>query len=95
MAGKGVHKEVNRTQFVQLRQKQGENVTAYLGRLKSDAKLCSFEVSAPATCGNDACTCANHGVKVSYQDDMVATQLVAGLYNSDHLGKVLSESCLT
>ena len=92
LAVKGVHKEVHRTQFVRLRQKQGENVTAYLGRLKSDAKLCSFEVSAPATCGDGACTCANHGVQVSYRDDMVATQLVAGLYNSDHLGKVLSES---
>ena len=29
---------------------------------------------------------------MSYTDDMVATQLVAGLYNSDHQVKVLSES---
>ena len=29
---------------------------------------------------------------MSYQDDLVSTQLVAGLYNSEHQAKILSES---
>ena len=45
-----------------------------------------------SACADEQCTCANHGIQVSYTDDMVATQLVAGLYNSDHQVKVLSES---
>ena len=89
IAVKGVHKEVHRTQFVNLRGKQGESVTAYLGRLKAESSLCDFRVAAPPSCSDSACTCANYGIYVSYQDDMVATQLVAGLYNSDHQAKIL------
>jgi hypothetical protein len=92
LAVKGVHKEVHRTQFVNVRQKQGELVNAFYGNLKSKASLCDFRVKAPSTCGDNACTCVNHGVYVSFQDEMVATQLVAGLYNNDHQLKVLSES---
>ncbi len=92
VAVKGVHQEVHRTQFVNIRQKQGESVTGYLGRLKSKSSLCDFRVSAPSTCANTDCTCANHGTQVSYQDDMVSTQMVAGLYNTDHQSKVLAES---
>ena len=92
LAVKGVHKEVHRTRFVKLRQKQGESVNSYYGRLKAESSLCDLRVPAPATCGNDACLCANHGVQVLYQDDLVTTQLIAGLYNSEHQAKVLSES---
>ena len=92
IAVKGVHKEVHRTQFVNIRQKQGEQLVGYLGRLKSEAALCDFRVRAPSTCADLNCTCANHGTQVSYQDDQVATQMVAGLYNTDHQAKVLSES---
>ena len=92
IAVKGVHKEVHRTQFVHCKQKQGECLNSYHGRLRAEASLCDFRVSAPTTCDNNGCTCVNHGIKVSYQDDMVATQLVAGLYNADHQSKVLSES---
>ncbi len=92
IAVKRVHKEVHRTQFVNLRNKQGESVTAYLGRLKAESSLCDFRITAPATCSDMNCTCANHGIHVNYQDDMVATQLVAGLYNTDHKVEILSES---
>lgn len=93
IAVKGVHKEVHRTQFVHLKQKQGESINSYLGRLKAEAALCDFYQNAPNTCAaGDACNCTNHGIRVSYQDDMVATQLVAGLYNSDHQAKILAES---
>ena len=43
-------------------------------------------------CVDQNCTCTNHGAYISYQDDMVATQLVAGLYNTEHQAKVLFES---
>ena len=91
IAVKGVHKEVHRTQFVRLSQKQGQSLNAYYGSLKAEASLCDFRVSAPSACTDEECTCANHGIQISYTDDMVATQLVAGLYNSDHQIKGLSE----
>ena len=34
LAVKGVHKEVHRTRFVKLKQKQGESINSYYGRLK-------------------------------------------------------------
>ena len=92
IAVKGLHKEVHRTQFVRCRQKQGECLNAYHGRLKAASSLCDFRVPAPSACADTDCTCAHHGMQISYQDDMVATQLIAGLYNSDHQAKVLSES---
>ena len=92
IAVKGMHKEVHRTQFVHCKQKQGECLNSYHGRLKAESKLCDFRIPAPATCSENTCTCPNHGMQISYQDDMVATQLVAGLYNSEHQAKVLSES---
>ena len=92
---KGVHKEVHRTQCVNVRQKQGELINAFYGNIKSKASLCDFCVKAPSTCSDTECTCANYGVYVSFQDEMVATQLVAGLYNNDHQLKVLSRvQCL-
>ena len=93
IAVKGVHKEVHRTQFVHTRQKQGESHNSYYSTLKSASSFCDFRVHAPSTCAaGDGCNCPNHGMAISYQDDMVATQLIAGLYNSDHKSKVLSES---
>ena len=92
IALKGVHKEVHRTQFVHTKQKQGESYNSYYSKLKSASSFCDFRVHAPSSCTVAECTCPNHGVAVSYQDDMVSTQLIAGLYNSDHKSKVLSES---
>lgn len=92
IAVKGLHMEVHRTGFVSLRQKQGELTNAYLAKLKSKATLCEFHVQAPAQCNDNTCNCTNHGLVLSYEDDMVATQLVAGIYNDDHQVKVLSES---
>ena len=73
IAVKGVHKEVHRTQFVRLNQKQGQSLNSYYGCLKAEASLCDFRVAAPSRCADVACTCANHGVQVSYTNDMVAT----------------------
>ena len=73
VAVKGVHKEVHRTQLVKLKQKPGESINSYFGKLRAEASLCDLRVAAPATCGNIDCQCANHGVQVSYQDDLIAT----------------------
>ena len=66
IAVKGVHKEVHRTQFVHCKQKQGERIGVFHGRLKAEAKLCDFRVTAPNNCSNNACVCENHGMQVSY-----------------------------
>ena len=44
--------------------------------------------------GVESCMCAHHKDKkqLSYRDEMVGTQLVAGAVNKDHQAKVLSES---
>ena len=91
-AVKGVHMEVHRNNFVQLKQKQGETINTFLSRLKAEASLCEFRQAAPTNCSVESCTCPNHGFRVSYEDDQVSTQLVAGLYNSDHQARILSES---
>ena len=91
-AVKGVHMEVHRNTSVQLKQKQGEAINSFLGRLKAEASLCEFRQTAPASCSLNDCHCPNHGIQVSYEDDQVATQLIAGLYNSDHQARILSES---
>ena len=80
VAVKGVHKEVHRMNFSKIRQGDGENVTHYVARLKSQASLCSFTVK----CGCDE--------SVSYAEEMVAQQLVAGLRNHEHQAKILSEA---
>ena len=49
IAVQGVHKEVHRTQFVHCKQKQGEKLNSYHGRLKAESKLCDFRVPAPTT----------------------------------------------
>ena len=80
VAVKGVHKEVHRMNFSKIKQGDGENITHFVARLKSQASLCSFTVK----CGCDE--------SVSYAEEMVAQQLVAGLRNHDHQAKVLSEA---
>ena len=83
VAVQGSHKEVHRQRFQALKQDEGQLVTSYLAKLKSQAKLCDFNV----TCSNPHCLRS-----VSYSTNMVAGQLIAGLYNADHQAKVLAEA---
>ena len=92
IAVKGLHAEVHRTRFVNLKQKQGESVIAFAARLKAEALLCEFRVDAPDQCSDNNCNCENHGVAVMYEDGLMSTQIVAGLYNKEHQAKVLAES---
>ena len=80
VAVKTIHTEVHRWHFDQKVQESGETVTRYVGRLKAQAALCKFSVK---------CECQK---SVSYAEAMISQKLVAGLANSDHQSKVLSEA---
>ena len=80
IAVKGLHKEVHRVNFGKLKQEDGENVTHFVARLKAQAALCSFTVT---------CSCHEN---VSFAEEMVAQQLVAGLRDQEHQSKVLAEA---
>ena len=75
VAVEGSHKEVHRQRFQALKQEEGQRITSFLAKLKSQAQLCDFNV----TCPNQQCQRS-----VSYSTNMVAGQLIAGLHNTEH-----------
>ena len=83
VAVKGTHKEVHRMNFAKLTQMEGETITQFVARLKSQAALCQFNV-----------TCSAHTppTPISYADEMVTQQLIAGLRNQQHQSRVLAEA---
>ena len=84
VAVKGVHTEVHRQTFHAMKQSEGEAITHFLARLRSQANFCNFIVQCPNTA---MCT-----QKVSYAEDMIAGQMIAGLINTEHQGKVLAQA---
>ena len=80
IAVKGLHQEVHRVHFGKLTQADGEAITHYVARLKSQATLCKFNID---------CSC---GETVNYAAEMVSQQLTAGLRNQDHQSKILAEA---
>ena len=82
VAVKGVHKEVHRLTFVKIRQSQNEPVTHFVARLKAQAALCDFTVECPSA----GCQ------RVSYAEEMISHQLVAGLYSQEFQSRILSEA---
>ena len=84
VAVKGVHTEVHRQTFHAMKQSEGEAITHFLARLRSQANFCNFIVQCPNTA---MCT-----QKVSYAEDMIAGQMIAGLTNTEHQGKVLAQA---
>ena len=83
VAVKGTHKEVHRLSFSKLIQMEGETITQFVARLKSQATLCQFSIM---------CKDQEPPIKLSYADEMVAQQLTIGLRNSNHQSKILSEA---
>lgn len=83
VAVKGTHKEVHRINFFRLSQMDGETVTQYVARLKSQAVLCQFKVT---------CTTHEPGIEINYSNDMITQQLISGLKNQQHQSRILSES---
>ena len=59
---KGIHTEVHRTQFVNMKQKQGESVNSFFARLKAEASQCNFHLNTPAACSTINCACPNQWV---------------------------------
>lgn len=80
VAVKTVHPEVYRQQFFRIKQSDGETITHFVSRLKSQAMLCDFV----RRCNNGQCD-------TSYSSNMIVSQLIAGLHNQSHQSKVLSE----
>ena len=80
IAVKGIHKEVHRMNFGKITQSPGESITHYVAKLNAKASLCEFSV---------VCSCT---AKVSFAEEMVAQQLVAGLQNQDHQSRILGEA---
>ena len=83
VAVKGLHKEIHRHTFHIIRQQEEESIRHFLAKLQSQARLCEFTIK----CTNGSCQ-----QQVNYSEDMVAGQLVAGLLNTEHLGKILAET---
>ena len=82
IAVKQIHHEVHQMNFHMMSQDEGEPITRFVARLKSQAFLCQFNVQC-------ACT---EPTTVSYADQMVAQRLVAGLRDVDHQRKILAEA---
>ena len=82
VAVKGVHTEVLRQTLHAMKQSEGKAITHFLARLRSQANFCNFIVQ----CSNTA-MCMQ---KVSYAEDMIAGQMIAGLINTEHQGKLLA-----
>ena len=80
VAVRSVHKEVHRMNFAHLVQAEGETITNFVARLKSQSTLCDFVVK---------CSCSQ---KVSFAQEMIAQRLTAGVNNPNHQSKILSEA---
>ena len=78
-----IHKEVHRQAFNKLDQAEGESITQFVSKLKEKSHHCDFVV----TCKNTACN-----AEVSFADEMVTYQMIAGLHNQDHQMRVLAEA---
>ena len=76
-----VHKEVHRQNFGKMEQEEGESITHYVARLKTQAMLCEFTVPNP-----------DRLPQVSFPDSMIATQMISGLRNKEHQSSVLRDA---
>ena len=83
VAVKGLHKEVHRHTFHNIRQQEGEGITHFLAKLQSQTRLSEFTVK---------CTKRSCQQQVNYSEDMAAGHLVTGLLNTEHQGKILASA---
>lgn len=82
VAVKTIHPEVYRQQFISMRQSDNETITHFISRLKSQAMLCNF---------SRKCDCDNQNCEISYSENMIMSQVIAGLLSSTHRTKILNE----
>ena len=69
-----VDKQVHRQKFWQITQSEGESIAQFIAKVKSQAELCQFKV---------ACSSATCNSSISYAHDMVETQTINGLANTE------------
>ena len=79
---KSVHPEVYQQQFFVMWQCNGETIISFTARLKSQAMLCDSKRN---------CDCIHHNCTCNYGEDIIKSQLIAGINNHMHQSKVLSE----
>ena len=82
VAVRNVHVEVHRRNFNTMTQNDGESITSYVARLRSQAVLCVYRKKCPCAVPAD----------VSFADEMVSQRLIAGLANQEHQRRLLSEA---
>ncbi|XP_057298990.1 uncharacterized protein LOC130629697 [Hydractinia symbiolongicarpus] len=82
VAVKTIYPEVYRQQFISMRQSDSETITHFISRLKSQAMLCNF---------SRKCDCDDQNCEISYSENMIMSQIIAGLLSSSHRTKILSE----
>ena len=85
VAVRGLHTAVHRRQFHSMHQGEGEDLSQFVGRLRAKAALCDFNVTAHRPVAG-----SREPGPLSYEDDVMQTQLVVGLYNTEHQHKILA-----
>ena len=82
-----ITKESHRNQFFNLAQMPGEAPQNYVSRIRGKGALCHFVVKYNCSEG-----CAqDKEIEISYVEDAVENQLVAGVANPDHKHRLLTE----
>lgn len=96
VAVRGMHTEVHRHHFFKMTQTEGETITHFVARLRSQALLCQFSVAATIPC---PCPTPEHCPRqcpatspISYMDEMISSQMVSGLQNAEHQNRILAEA---
>ena len=82
VAVKTIHIEVYCQQFFTLCKTDCESITNFISRLKAQAMLCAF--TTKGSCNQNTCI-------GSFTEDIMKSQLIAGLGNASHQSKILSE----
>ena len=72
---------VSIVEYLNLTQRENENITKFIARVRGCAKVCNFQVK---------CTAAGCNTQVSYSDQLSSHVIVRGLENTDIQEKVLA-----
>ena len=78
----------HRNNFFNVVQSPGEAPQSFVANNKAKAALCDFTIKTKCS---EACT-KDKAVTVSYQEDAVENQLIAGLANPEHRQRILVEA---